>query len=67
MKKVIFSNEMKKRLASFAWRTGGMVLAYALAAIAENLSIFELPVWATTVIGLVIGEITKAINNRLKK
>jgi len=56
---------LKKRLLSLAWRVGGMTLAFVLEAIASNLGILELPPQVTVFIGLVISELTKALNNKL--
>jgi hypothetical protein len=52
-----------KRIKSFGWRTAMMVLAAAIAAVTENLGILELHPTATIMIGLVLGEISKALNN----
>lgn len=52
------------RLKSFAWRLGGMVLAFTLTFIGENIGLFGLsPMW-TTILGLFIGEVTKALNTQ---
>jgi len=44
-----------------------MVLAYVCVAITENLGILELGVASTTIIGLVLGEVSKALNSATKK
>lgn len=51
------------RFKSFSWRLGGMALAALLAFVSENLGLFDLPVWATAVVGLAIGEVTKYLNS----
>lgn len=58
------NDSLKKRLKSFAWRLGGMVSILVLSEVAANLNLFELPIWISTTIGLVIGEVTKELNNR---
>ena len=58
------NQELKKRLKSFGWRLGGMVAAAVVAFLAANLELFELPPEVTVIVGLVLGEITKSLNNR---
>lgn len=55
------------RLKSFLWRLGGIILAYVLAFASENIGLFDLPIWTITIIGLIIGEITKYLNVDLVK
>ena len=52
------------RLKSLAWRVGGMALAMVLAFISDNIGLLELPPLYVTLIGLVIGEVTKFLNSR---
>ena len=59
MKELLNSN----RLKSLLWRTGMMALAGALAFLAENLGVLDLSVELTVLVGLILGEISKAINN----
>lgn len=54
-----------KRLKSLAWRVGMMTGAFVLSAIANNLGVLELSPEATTIIGLVLGEVSKALNSRV--
>jgi hypothetical protein len=56
-----------KRLKSFAWRTGMMVLALFIDFTATNLGVFELPPEAILILGLLLGEISKFINTQLSK
>lgn len=51
------------RFISFYWRTGALALSELLALIAENVANIGLPGWAVLVIGLLLGEATKALNN----
>ena len=55
------------RVKSFLWRSGMMIVAFTCTALAENLGILELSTTSTTVIGLILGEVSKAINNSLPK
>jgi hypothetical protein len=57
------NKELLKRIQSFLWRGGMMVLAFAFAWVASNVGLLELDVTTTTIIGLVFGEISKAIKN----
>lgn len=57
--------QFKKRLESFLWRTGMMVLAVFIAFILENLSLLELTPLSVTLVGLVLGELSKFINTQL--
>jgi len=53
---------LKSRTKSFLWRLGSMVGVALLAFLGENIGLFDLPIWAVTVIGLLSGEITKILN-----
>lgn len=53
-----------KRIKSFAWRGAMMVAAFAFAYIAENIASLELDPSVTMVLGLVFGEISKALNTK---
>ncbi len=55
---------LMKRLKSFAWRTGMVVLAVALEALSESLGMFGLPIGVTVTVGLVLGEISKELNRK---
>lgn len=59
----------KKRLLSFAWRLGAYIIVAALAWIAspEHLAILELDPGVIAVIALILGEVTKFVNNLLSK
>ena len=65
--KVIWENIvnlfLSPRFISFYWRTGGMALIGLLSFISENLNALSLPPWAVVLLGLAIGEATKAISN----
>ncbi len=56
-----------KRVKSFLWR-GGMIgvaafVAYAL----DNLAALELPQLVTLILGLILGEVSKALNAKAAK
>lgn len=59
--------ELKKRAKSFAWRLGAYIVVSALAFVADNLGLVELPASVVAIATLVIGEITKQINNKYLK
>lgn len=56
-----------KRLKSFAWRTGMMLLALFVAFIADNLKLFELSPDVVVVLGLFLGELSKYFNTQSTK
>lgn len=53
------------RAKSLLWRCGAMALAFVLTSSLNNLDALQLTTQQTVFIGLVIGEITKALNNYL--
>lgn len=55
-----------KRLKSFAWRTGMMVLAFGAAFALENLHLLDLNPAMVTLLGLVLGEVSKFLNKEIK-
>lgn len=52
------------RVKSFMWRAVMMGVAALLAFVSAHLADFNVPPDAVAVIGLVLGEITKAINDK---
>ena len=54
------------RFVSFYWRTGGMALVGLLNLISADITSLGLPAWAVVLIGLAIGEGTKALNNAMQ-
>lgn len=52
-----------KRLKSFTWRLASYLGVSALAWISTNIGMLELDPVVTTIIALVLGEITKALNS----
>ena len=59
--------QLTKRFKSFAWRIGMMTLAFVLTVSADNLGMLELNPAFTVILGLVFGEVSKAINTELSK
>lgn len=55
-----------KRLKSFGWRTGMMVLSFGIAFLLDNISLLELDPVVVTIVGLVLGEVSKFLNSELK-
>lgn len=58
--------ELKKRIQSLAWRAGMMALATLLAVIASNISSLQIDAVWVGVLGLILGEVSKAIVNQYK-
>jgi hypothetical protein len=60
-----FLNELlnSNRLKSFLWRGGAIMLVAGLNFVSSNIGEFNLSQQMVVFIGLVIGEITKALNN----
>lgn len=50
------------RLKSFAWRLGAIITVAVLSFLAENIGLFGLSPQIQVVLGLILGEITKALN-----
>jgi len=65
LKKVLVSNRMK----SLYWRTGMMFLALVVAGLLDNLDIFAgvFSPAVITMLGLVLGEVSKGLNNLISK
>lgn len=53
-----------KRFKSFLWRLGAIVAVALLSFLAENLGLFGLSPQVQLVLGLVLGEVTKALNTQ---
>jgi serine acetyltransferase len=64
MIKTFFQNT---RVKSFLWRTGMMILAVLIQQAIALLTTLQLDPTITVVLGLVLGEISKAIANALKE
>ncbi len=53
---------LKKRSKSFLWRVGMMLVAVFIDFALTNLELFELSAQVTTILGLVLGEVSKYLN-----
>lgn len=60
------NKQFRKRLESFLWRTTMMVLAVFVSFAMENLGLLNLDPVIVTVLGLVLGEVSKFLNTNLK-
>jgi len=66
------NTNLQKRIKSFFWRTGGIVLAFLVAWTAKELTNLQLPDWmfmgvdfailVKLTLGLIFGEISKELN-----
>ena len=69
--KLKLSNRAKKaivvRVKSLLWRTGMMFLAGSVDLVLASLGDMNLPNGATIILGLALGEVSKALNNHLSK
>lgn len=54
---------LSPRFKSFYWRTGMMALAGFLAILADSLEMFQLSGTMIAMLGLILGEISKAVTN----
>lgn len=61
----MLKTQKRKRLESLLWRGGMMVLAFALDAAIKNLSGLKLNPETTIFIGLILGEVSKAIKSEI--
>jgi len=62
----ITKEELGKRLSSFGWRLTMMIAATIVAFMLDNLEVLNLAPGVIAVLGLVLGEVSKQINNNLK-
>ena len=56
--------ESKSRLKSLLWRAGMMALVVVLDVVAQGLTELSLPVGVVIVAGLILGEVSKFLNNK---
>ena len=63
-----FTQELfsSKRLSSFTWRLGSVAVIAMLGYIQSHVTDLQLSESAVVILGLMLGEITKAINNAVK-
>jgi hypothetical protein len=55
------------RLKALAWHAAMMAAAIIVSVLIENLSSFDIPGWASVAAGLVLAQLSKAINNELSR
>jgi len=60
------SEQTIKRIKSFAWRLGAYVAVSALGFIVDNLAGFGVPQNIIVIVALIVGEITKYLNNKFQ-
>ena len=58
------NTELLKRIKSLGWRAGMMALAAVISFFLANINALELSPVMTTMLGLVLGEISKHLNTR---
>lgn len=57
-----FLQQLAKRVKSLLWRAGAVAAMACLGYVLDNVGMLELPMWITTALGLVLGEVTKYLN-----
>lgn len=57
-------SQLVKRIKSFVWRAGAVGVIASLNFLVENASGFGFAPWVVILIGLIGGEITKALNTK---
>ena len=60
----IFNLFQSPRFVAFYWQAGSVALVGLLSLISENLASVGLPDFAVVVLGLMLAQISKALNNR---
>lgn len=55
---------LSPRLVAFYWHAGGMIVVQFLNIVSEQLVEMSAPSWLVITVGLVLAQITKAINNK---
>lgn len=56
-----------KRLKSLVWRSAMLAIAFALSQIVEGISTLQLDPSITVFLGLVLGEVSKYLNQKASK
>lgn len=57
------NEELLKRLKSLLWRVGAVAVVGAISAVSSNLNSFDLDPRIVVLVGLLLGEVTKYLNN----
>jgi len=58
------NTDLKKRVKSFLWRGGMVLLVAAFDYIGTNIGVFDLSPEMVTFVGLITGEISKWLNRK---
>ena len=61
---IIDQQYLIKRIKSFLWRGAMVGLAFMFAWLAENVGLLEVDATITTILGLVLGEVSKWLNTK---
>lgn len=61
------SPQLQSRIKSFVWRVGMMGAAAIVAIMLDNLKLLQLSTTETAVVGLLLGEVSKYLNNLTKQ
>ena len=61
----VVKEKLKSRLRSLAWRAGGMLVVMGLNFIVTNVGLLDLSPLIVTLVGLMVGEVTKFIKINL--
>ena len=61
----ISKEELLKRLKSFGWRAGMMILSVLIAFVLDNLKVLNLSPAIIGILGLILGEVSKILNKNL--
>ena len=56
--------QLTKRIKSLIWRSGMMGVAVFVSTLTDNIGALELTPLATTILGLLLGEVTKFLNRK---
>lgn len=60
------TEELKKRFLSFLWRLAGMSLVALVGFVGQNLNLVNLSPAVMGVAALIVGELTKFLNNKFE-
>lgn len=60
----MYKSQLRKRVESFLWRLAMVTIAFVVSWLSENIGFLELPPQVTLVLGLILGELSKYLNNR---
>ena len=56
------NEQLKKRVQSFAWRLGMVLLVAGIDFMGENIGMFDMSPQVVTFVGLMAGEVSKYLN-----